>query len=335
MPTDSKILRKKLLSFGLSDRVINAAWPEWWSEDAEKSLSAGNELRFTLARKLGLDPRSLLEEGEPRFVWRDEAKFKNFSGESDFERAAITSFGIPIARALIQSIRGVDTLKNLPSKEIRESILKSSLNVGLKDLISLCWALGIPVVSLKVFPLLAKRMSGITVNVEGRYAILIGRESKYPAQIAYYLAHELGHIMLGHLKDNLAVVELDDILTSRVGDEDKEEQEADRFALEVLTGRSKPLVLPKTEKFLARDLANKALEASKELHIEPGTLALCLGHSTGQWGKAIAAMKFIYSLREPLWKTINTVAVTQIDFSMLSEEFSSYVHTIMGYGKDN
>jgi hypothetical protein len=141
--------------------------------------------------------------------------------------------------------------------------------------------------------------------------------------------------MLGHLKDNLAVVELDDILTSSIGHEDEEEQEADRFALEVLTGRSKPLVLPKAEKFLAQDLAKTALEASKDLQIEPGTLALCLGHSTKRWDKAFASMEFIYSLEEPLWKTINTIAATQIDLSVLSEEFSSYLHKIMGYGKND
>ena len=101
MATDSKSLRKTLKNFGLSDPIVKAAWPEWWSDEAEYSQSACNELRFTLARKLGLDARSLLERDEPRFVWHDEAKFKHFSGEGNFESAALTSFGIPIAQALI------------------------------------------------------------------------------------------------------------------------------------------------------------------------------------------------------------------------------------------
>ena len=43
-----------LQQLGLSDAAINAAWPEWWSEAAEPSPSASLDLRFSLARKLGL-----------------------------------------------------------------------------------------------------------------------------------------------------------------------------------------------------------------------------------------------------------------------------------------
>ena len=329
MPTHSKALRKKLKKYGLSDNVIDSAWPEWWSEEAEVSLSASNELRFTLARKLGLDPRSLLEEDEPRFVWRDEAKYKHLSGESNFERSALTSFGISIARVLIQSTPGPKTLPKINSKEIRESILQSSLSVGLKDLISLCWAIGIPIVSLKVFPLSAKRMSAMSVKVEGRYAILIGRESKFPAEVAFYLAHELGHIMLDHLKNNLAVVELEELFKSG-GIEDDEEFESDKFALEILTGRSEPVVLPKTKSFSAKELAKKAMEVERDLQIEPGTLVLCLGYSTGKWEKAYSAMNSIYSLKEPVWKTINDIAINQMDTSTLSRDFSLYLNRILG-----
>ena len=68
-------------STGLSQSAVAAAWPEWWSKDAESSPSANVELRFSLARKLGLDPRSLIaDEAEPLFVWDDAARFKGFTG---------------------------------------------------------------------------------------------------------------------------------------------------------------------------------------------------------------------------------------------------------------
>src|SRR6266478_1051876 len=87
--------RQRLRGFGFTDPAIDAAWPSWWSDEAESSFSAQTELRFSIARKLGLEPRSLLEdETEPRFIWRDEARFKRLSGESDLERAGITSFGM-------------------------------------------------------------------------------------------------------------------------------------------------------------------------------------------------------------------------------------------------
>ena len=65
-------LRLRLRGLGLSDSAVSAAWPRWWSEDAESSASARAELRFGVARRLGLDPHSLLEDRDaPRFLWRD------------------------------------------------------------------------------------------------------------------------------------------------------------------------------------------------------------------------------------------------------------------------
>ena len=87
-------LRSRLRELGLSSAAIEAAWPGWWSDEANSSLSAQAELRFGVARRLGLDPRSLLDDREaPRFMWREEARFKHLSGEGELEQAGITSFG--------------------------------------------------------------------------------------------------------------------------------------------------------------------------------------------------------------------------------------------------
>src|SRR5262245_58890952 len=83
VPRDANSLKWSLQKLGFSDTAIDAAWPEWWSVDADASASANAELRFSLARKLGLDPRSLIENDEPRFVWR-EAKYKHLTGENEF-----------------------------------------------------------------------------------------------------------------------------------------------------------------------------------------------------------------------------------------------------------
>src|SRR5437588_8568651 len=112
--------------------MIKAAWPEWWSDAADASPSARLELRFSLARKLGLDARSLVdEEGVPRFVWRDEARFKNLSGESDLERAAIASFGRAVGAILIAATTARHIELSPDPISIRKSILRSSPFVGL------------------------------------------------------------------------------------------------------------------------------------------------------------------------------------------------------------
>src|SRR5437867_12991406 len=98
MAEDAKQLRERLRRVGLTDSSIGAAWPRWWSDEAESSASARAELRFGIARRLGLDPRSLFEETEaPRFTWTTQARFNHLSGENELERAGITSFRQAVA----------------------------------------------------------------------------------------------------------------------------------------------------------------------------------------------------------------------------------------------
>jgi hypothetical protein len=93
-------LRRDLENAGLTRAAIDAIWPEWWSAEAESSLSASTELRYTVARRLGLSPRALME-GQTRFVWRDEAKYKNLGATTRAEQGILTSFGIAVGKALI------------------------------------------------------------------------------------------------------------------------------------------------------------------------------------------------------------------------------------------
>jgi hypothetical protein len=128
-------LRWSLRSLGLSDTVIEAAWPEWWSEAAEASTSAQSELRFSIARKLGLDPKSLLED-EPQFVWKDEAKFKRLTTETEIERSALASFGISVGRALLSATAPSSNRIPADPQIFRQTILARRPFVTLDDLIT-------------------------------------------------------------------------------------------------------------------------------------------------------------------------------------------------------
>ncbi len=262
MKGDAHRLRRRLRDLGLSDPAIDAAWPSWWSDDADASTSARTELRFSLARKLGLEPSSLLGEGEPRFVWRDVAKFKHMSGEGEVEQTAITSFGRALGNLLVNAAPAPLTGIGTSALELREIVLVKHPYVGLIDLLSVCWSAGVPVIHLRIFPWPQKRMAAMTVRVADRYAILLGKDSMYPAHIAFYLAHEMGHIAAGHLLEDRVIVDLEsDGIGSDEGDED--ELSADGFALELLTGMPSPVILPSTQRYTARSLARTVLGASK------------------------------------------------------------------------
>jgi hypothetical protein len=328
----AKELRAALRRLGLSGDAIRAAWPAWWSEQADASVSARAELRFSVARRLGLDARSLFEDGGPRFLWRDEARFKHLSGESDLERAGITSFGRAVASSVISaSPPPAGSIQGVSASQLRSALLRSAQRyVDLVDLLALAWGVGAPVVQLRVFPWPRKRMAAMTVNVRERSAVLLGKDSTFPAPIAFYLAHELGHVALGHTAGERLIVDLE--TESTPFDSDDEEHSADEFALELLTGDPRPEVVLSNASAApsARELARIATHAAPALGIEPGILAQCFGYSTGYWKVVTGSLKLIYGQRTPVWQTVNKVARSQLDLERLPADAREFVETVLG-----
>lgn len=330
MSTDAKNFRVHLTNAtGLTDDAISAAWPEWWSDSADTSPSAQAELRFTLARKLGLDPTSLLDEETPHFVWEDFAKYKNFTGDITHEHPAITSFGISVSRIAIQGVEEAYNLVGQSANSLRKTLLKHNQYIRLQDLLVLLWGVGVPVIHLRVYPLKAKRMCAMAVRQGTRHCILLAKDTKYPASIAYYLAHELGHIALGHIAEDGGLVDMDDTL-EQLNNEDPEEVAADKFALELLTGDPDFAVEKQGRGHNAKELAAESISKGNEHGIEPGTLAMCYGHSTGEWGTVHKALTFIYSEPIPAWSVVNRIASHQTNWDEISDESSNFLRAVMG-----
>jgi hypothetical protein len=214
-------LRTTLRRAGLTTTAINAVWPEWWSTEAGQSPSASAELRFTVARRLGMAPSSLIE-GPPRFVWRDETRFKNLGTASEQEAAILASFSVAVGRCAIRAATPVAAMpSDLTALDLRTMLITGQPAVDLDALLATCWTFGIPVIHLNVFPLSRKRMHSVATRLGDRYAILIGRESRFPAQVAYFVAHELGHIFSGHVRDSAAVIDVEDPLRTEQTDDEE------------------------------------------------------------------------------------------------------------------
>jgi hypothetical protein len=239
MALSERQLRRELRQAGIANAAIDAVWPEWWSADAEGSLSATAELTYTVARRLGLSPRALFD-GTPQFLWRDTTKFKNLGTTTEKEQAILASFGTAVGRCALSATPPVVFPSITDAQTVRDAILRQARFVDLTELLTFCWQTGIPVIQLRVFPLTQKRMQAMTVKVKGRYSVLLGYESNYYARMAYILAHELGHIILGHLENSESLLDMDDPLTA--GDLDAEEVAAERAAFVLLTGSDDPQV---------------------------------------------------------------------------------------------
>jgi hypothetical protein len=330
----SKELKDRLGALGLNPSVVDAVWPAWWSEEAEASPSARTELRFGVSRRLGIDPRSLLgADEEPRFLWGGrEARFKNLSDVSEVERTGLTSFGRAVASVLLQATPPASRgLIGTTAQKLRDAILAGGRDfVDLQSLLTVCWGVGVPVAYLRVFPWSAKRMAAMTVRVGDRSAILLGRDSEYPAPVAFHLAHEMGHIGLHHLSPGEAIVNVDPP-DRALEPADEEEDAADRFALELLTGRPDLEVTEAEDSAAASPtgLADVVRHEGPRLHIEPGTLALCFGYSTQKWDAAFGALKAIYASPAPAWEAVNEVAGTQLELDSIAADASRFLTTVL------
>jgi len=323
--TDTDDLRRELRGAGLSQQAIDAAWPSWWSEELADDPSGRTELRFALARRLGLSPKSLLGE-RVRFVWNDEARFKHLSAEDEGHRAALASFGMTVGASLLRATQNVTSIVGVTAADLRAAVLADRALVDLQALVSACWAIGIPVVHLRVFPLETKAMHAMVVGVGTRFAILLGRDASYPAQTAFTLAHEIGHAALGHLEGASALVDMEDPATAT--DRDDQEKDADRYALELLTGTAEPTIDTDGGKYNAPGLAKAVRDASPRYRIEPGTLALCLAHQTDGWAVAMSALKFIYGQPRPIWRDVNALAVSQLDWDLMGDDAAEWIRSV-------
>jgi hypothetical protein len=327
MMGDAKSLRAELRDAGLSRAAVEAAWPDWWSDEAEKSISARTELRLAVARNLGLAPKSLIGE-RVDFVWRDRARFKHLGAGEDLQVAALNSFGVSVGRSLIEATSSEGSLSGVPAGEIR-SILLGMGNPDLPGLLTVCWALGVPVAHLRVSPLPQKAMHAMVVGHRGRHAILFSREASYPAMMAFTLAHEMGHIALGHVPADDVLIDAED--PAAVAGHDEEETAADRYALEVLLGDPDPDIELNFETFNHAMLAEVVMRAGPQYGIDPGTLALAVAHRRNAWPVAMAAMRIIQPEPVAVSDLVNQVARSQLDLDRLGSDSAVFIERTLGF----
>jgi hypothetical protein len=324
MERDATRLRRLLLDAELTGKVVDAAWPGWWDAGKDDEPAAREALRHSLAQRLGLSSKSLMGD-RVEFVWRDEARFKHLKAQGPAQLAALTSFGMAVGSYLLRAAPAMQP-PWLDAAQLRTALLELDPWVGLSGLVGTAWELGIPIVHLRVFPLAAKGMQAMVVTDEGRHAILLGRDASYPAPVAFTVAHEIGHIACGHLGAASALVDFEWENDER----DIQETEADRFALELLTGTAEPLIDPGAARFTGEALAKAAMSAGKLHRIEPGTLVLVLAHRYGCWPAANEALSRIYDQPRPIWAEINRVAVERLSRARLDEDAREFLWRVLG-----
>jgi hypothetical protein len=72
------------------------------------------------------------------------------------------------------------------------------------------------------------------------------------------------------------------------------------------------------------------MRAASNYRIDPGVLALCLGHSSGHWRQAFGALKLLPPGEFDVGGFMNGVARRQLGWDSLSMDAADFLGPVMG-----
>lgn len=329
-------LYERLSGMGFPEKFVREkALPDWWDEEFEATPGAIVEAAAYVSRRFNLDIVSLLQSEVPVFKPSCNAKFKTKQGtESQYLKVA-QCMATRVAQMVAYAC--VPEYKPLPNsaEQVRHYILETYKIVTLEALLEFCWNYGIPVVHFDDFPTFKRvhKFDGLVGYFYNRPVIVISLKHSSPARLLFILAHELGHLIKGHVQDNAIVDE--EIEPESV---DGEELEANEFAVELLLG--KPDMGYYTPRILTGEqLANYAQRISSRDRVDPGVVVLNIAWSKANititrkeqgiiWATAFKALKIIEGNTDAQ-RQINTYVQKYVDLDRLDGDSQDYLKLVI------
>jgi Zn-dependent peptidase ImmA (M78 family) len=318
-----------------------AALPEWWDDQLWDDPASRSVGMMHLSRHLGIDITTL-QDPAATLRLRDfgVCKYKKQAGTTDDEllltRVIATRAAQLAAAAMDRPFVAVP-----PAAALRAAILETAPWVGFEQLLDHCWAAGIPVIHVNNFPTDAKKKPmGLALRVNGRPAVVLCGEKAQPAWHLFILAHELGHLHHGHVPDNGALFDeaetkakatdssAEHMRPSELHQTDREEIEADQFAIALLTGKADTCFdvgrWPKADR-----LAQLATDFGRRNQVDPGHVVLNCAYTEGGgfWGVANAALKLLCPDADAVG-LIGERLAANLDWEKLPEDSSEFLMRI-------
>lgn len=307
--------------------------PAWWDDEAANDEGGLLELQILLARRLNVS-LATLQAPTPKPAFREASRrFKTVHPQGSTQLAVSAGVGHGLAQVLAAATSTPLQLPQLSPHELRVALLQRSSSITLDVLCSWLWGQGVPVVHITNWPKQLRRPDAMCLRVGHRPLILIVRNEAAPARLTYLVAHEVGHVMAGHLKADSNEVLVDDTLP--VDDQgfadDEDEKVADAYALELLGGDA----LRAASKSLApryldeMKLVLAAMSAAKGKGLDVGQVILSWARLTGEWKTAGMGMRYLMtSGAAPL--VINDAAKKFLDIEELSSDGREHVTQLTG-----
>lgn len=268
--------------------VRNHILPDWWKDELGDVPANRQLAEIAISRMLGI-PSAALRDRNARLelLPATTVRLKHVRNRDRASLGPSILIAERVATSVVRVIRGLPTFSGpMVASEVRRQLLEQHPVVTLGSLVDFAWDHGIVVIHLSALPP-GRKLHGVAM-FEGRVPVaVLAHGSDAPPRIAFDLAHELGHILLGHVTPDTPPLADEDLASP---DEDPLERHANAFAAEVLTGEPE---IP-FEPVLGLDeakLTRACRTAGAEHRIDPGVLALAYGFRAERMPVAQLALK--------------------------------------------
>jgi Zn-dependent peptidase ImmA (M78 family) len=332
-------LYQRLDAIGFPKKYLqNKILPDWWTDDVDATSGVLVEGALYLSRRLNLDMRSLVgNDTKPMFAATCQPKFKLKVGTNKEQLMIPRALSARIAEIIAYAcLRPYQAIDGLSVSDIRQQILVKQEVVDLEGILDFCWLRGIPVIHFSEFPSGVHKFHGMVAYFYQRPVILVSLKDLSPARLLFIIAHELGHILKGHIDSEGILVDESIELESS----DMEESEANQIAAELLLGKS-GISYDLWQKFVSGDqLAGQAEEWGNRDRVSAGVVALNIAWNRANrannskdkgiiWATAKTALKILEpSPNAP--QQINRYLAANLDWEKLGEENQDYLVTMLG-----
>jgi hypothetical protein len=308
--------------------------PEWVTPEVLSDATVSSEIAAILAKRLGLRASPLFA-ASPRVesLRRRDIKYKRSIPNKSKNLRAATSIAISVAESVASSCRVEFSPLTGSADALRKEVLASFPGkwLGLRNLLMACWSHGVPVVYLAGLGQGVAKMDGMVVYTGDRPVIILSKASPLWAWQLFILAHEVAHIVLGHVVPGEILVDEElDKASYILKDNDLDERAADLFAIELLNGRPNATYTLADNQANFRELADTAYRYGKAHQIDPGHIVLNFANQSGKWDVGIAATKVLQGDNPPASVVISEAMWGGIDPEALPMDTVEFLGRVTG-----
>lgn len=333
--TNSRAIYQTVAGLGLSRAQVRRLLPSWWEPAMEEEQDGAAELALHISRRLSLELSSLMGgKVVPKGAVANIA-YKHRADADAGRLVAASCIASSLAQAIVAALP--TPYVELPSHTEAFRSLAKEINRGgflnFDSLLAICWAYGIPVIPLPHLPVGVRKMDGAALALADRPAIVLAKRKSSKAWLSFILAHEIGHIVLGHIKPGSTIIDvsLQDASTYAIEPEiDGQEAEADKFAMDLLGG---PYADEAIQRWGGRlspvEMAVQARTISHEIDADPAHLILRYAFRTKRWAEATMALGFIQEDLDPQKALIECLG-KNLDLERVAPDLQDLVEQVTG-----